>query len=277
MSTEVNILFTGICLFLTDKNRVIIGVANEKASCLSKAKIPRHYAYLAYDPTQRSSGKTAWKSNGPHEAVLLSGLVEIRGKFDETELKYPGSNPKLPGVVVAKSIAPAYTPLPTVLEDNPVNINPAVVAARIDLPPGTFESPIVTNEFWHFFPQKPPRPIRDRIAQAVRLTFHVSDDTVQVTEHPFGGGGPTEVITLKKGNGKGILFVIGNSSEPDIVPKVVQTKPATGPDHDFELHWNLFHLNGDPDCPPISFNEGTPGNINPLTLGGGNCPPIQWL
>ena len=90
--------------------------------------------------------------------------------------------------------------------------------------------PTPTNELWHFVPQKPLVGVHTHIAQAVVLVLQVSDDVVQVTERPFGGGGSSEVVTLE-GRGVPIFFTVGNSSYPDITPPIVQTKPATGPDH----------------------------------------------
>jgi hypothetical protein len=277
MATEVNILFTGICLFLTDTNRVVIGVAEERENCSRTATIPKHRPYLTYGREHRVSGKAAWKSNGPQEAVLLSGLIEFHGNVVETQVTYPGSTPRLPNVVVTNQIAPTYTPLPTVRENNPANIDPAIVAARIDLPPGTFATPIATRETWQFRPPKPPTssPVRMKIAQAVKLTLHVTDDSLSITESPFGTRGTSEVVTLKA-SGKRMTIIIGNSSEPDITPKVPRTQPGSGPDYDFELHWNLFDRKNDPECPPISYNEGASGDVVPRTLGGGNCPPTQW-
>jgi hypothetical protein len=277
MATEVNILFTGICLFLTNKNRVIIGKTNSPhKSCLNPQNyISTHFPYLTYRASQRASGKMPLKT-GVHddEAVLLSGLITIMGDIIETEVKYPGGAPLLPNVVKIADIAPAYTPVPITAEDDIKKIDPRVIAARVDLPYGNIAVPIASQSYWHFFPVK-GKSIRMQLAQAVVLTLHVSNENINVTEQPFGGGGATEVVTLKSTGGP-IDIVIGNSCESDIVPPVPQTKPPVGPDFDFELQWNIFDTHGDVECPPISYNEGVFANGSFVTLGGGNCPPSQW-
>ena len=278
MSTEVNIVFTGICLLLTDKNRVIIGQTPQKAPCLTTSgfTIPMHYPYVTYARGQRTSGQTTMKTGTFEDAIRLSGLVTITGNIIETTLPLTPGSP-LPNIVKPKEIAPAYTPLPTALQDDPAQIDPTKIAARIDLPFSTL-LPIVPSEgYWHFFPVK-NKSIRMQIAQAITVRLHVSDDKITLTQTPFGGGGggATEVVTLKSTTGEPINLRVGNSSEPDIVPANPTSKPPVGPDYDFELHWNIFDRNGDTECPPVSFNEGVWKNGGFVTLGGGNCPPTQW-
>jgi len=278
MATQVNIVFTGICLFLTKiaPPRVIIGKTGSQKNCFNTPDfvIPAHYPYLTYSQSQRTSGKTVFKGVADDEAVLLSGLVKITGNIVETSLTFPGGNTTLANIIKTTEIAPTYTPLGTVTENDITKIDPKVIAARIDLPFGAIASPAASESYWHFFPTK-GKSIRMQVAQAVLLTLHVADDTVSVTEQPFVSGPPTEVVTLKSTGSRPIDIRIGNSSEADITPVIPQVKPSVGPDFDFELHWNIFDKNGDADCPPASFNEGKFANGGFVTLGGGNCPPTQ--
>jgi hypothetical protein len=278
MATPVNIVFTGICLFLTKAvpPRVIIGKTASKKNCFNTPDfaIPAHYPYLTYSQSQRTSGKTVFKGVADDEAVLLSGLVTIAGNIVESSLTFPGGNTTLANVIKTTEIAPNYTPLATVDENDIAKIDPKIVAARIDLPYGVIATPTASESYWHFFPTK-GKSVRMQVAQAVLLTLNVSDDTVNITEQPFVAGAQTEVVTLKSTGGRPINIRIGNSSEADITPVILQAKPSVGPDFDFELHWNIFDKNGDPDCPPASFNEGSFVNGGFVTLGGGNCPPTQ--
>jgi hypothetical protein len=280
MATEINILFTGICLFLTKKNRVIIGTTPGTGNCHKSTNIPAHMPYLTYRQDQKISGKSQiYRYNGREEAVSISGLINISGNFAESMVTYPNSAPKLPNVVVANAVAPLYTPLPSVTEDDPTQVDRAIVAARIDIPYGDFQMPICTDSLWHFFPSKGTSVLMP-IAQAVVLKLHANDDQIKITEQPLGtASSPSEVVTVKAANGERILIVIGNSSDPDIAPTSPRPRSYVGPDFDFELHWNSFDRQGDVDCPPASYNEGPPISANGnyfLTLGGGNCPPLQW-
>jgi hypothetical protein len=276
MDTEVVITFTGIALFLTDKDRVIVGVTDARRNCLDTADIPTHHAYVTYRKDQRKSGKAVMKRNGNDEAAAISGLVQFSGDIVEMSLTYPGTTPKLPNVIKTQDVAPAYTPLPTVTEDDPARIDGSVVAARIDLPYGTFDVPIATRSYWHFFPVKGSSQVRMQIAQAVVLRLRVRDGKLKVTEQPFGSNQPSEVVSLEAASGDRIQVLVGNSSDADIAPITVKPRPNVGPDFDFELHWNLFDRHADPECPPASYNEGAPTGLMFLTLGGGNCPPTQW-
>jgi len=279
MTTEINILFTGICLFLTKKNRVIMGVTDQpgRRNCNNTANIPPHLPYLSYRADQKITGKQVSKNNGREDAVRIGGWITITGNFVESMVTYPNSAPPLPNIVVADAVAPFYTPLPSVTEENPTKIDPRVVAARIDIPCGDFQTPIPTDSLWHFFPSKGTGVVM-QIAQAVVLRLHAIDDQITIKEQPFNGGMLSEVVTLGARNGERILIVIGNSSDPDIVPTTPRPIPYVGPDFDFELHWNIFDRQGDIECPPASYNEGPPvsnGGGSYLTLGGGNCPPLQ--
>jgi|GEM_PF-5611983 len=282
MATEVNILFQGILLFLTNKNRVIMGVPPKIiTNCGKTVNIPQHYPYVAYTINQSTTGATnSFKDNGREAAIPIKGLINIVADTIETAITYPNTNPPLPNVVVTNAVAPGYTPLPTVMVDAPAQIDPSVVAVRVDLPFGTFRTPIPTDSLFHFFPQKTTSPVIMSIAQCVVLTLNVKDDQIKVTQTPFQTNQPADVVTLRPTKaGERIAMVIGNSDITDITPKSPQARPCVGPDFDFELHWNLFDRGGDAYCPPASFNEGPSvsgvGTFS-LTLGGGNCPPTQW-
>ena len=192
MATEVNITFTGICLFLTSSNppRFIIGKTSAQKNCFNTPDftIPTHYSYLTYRQNQRTAGKTVFKSSTNEEAVFLSGLVKIDGNIVEGALTFPGGSRMLSHIVRPAEFAPAYTPLPTVVEDDITKMDPAIIAARIDLPNGVIAAPIPSGNFWHFFPTK-GKSVRMQIAQAIVLTLHVTDDMLTVTEQPIGPSG----------------------------------------------------------------------------------------
>ena len=281
MTTQVNIVFTGICLFLPSANppRVIIGKTPSRKNCFLTPDfvIPAHYPYLTYSYSQRvpQSGKTPLKGYADAEAVILSGNVKIEGNIIEQAWTFPGGIKQLAHVIRPAEIAPKYTPLPTVLEDDITKIDPTVIAARVNLPFGVIAPPEPSQSYWHFFPVK-DKSKRMQVAQSVVLTLNLTDDTITITEQPFVSGAATEVVKLKSTGGRPIDIRIGNSSEADITPAAPPSKPPVGPDFDFELHWNIFDKKGDTECPPASFNEGKFENGGFVTLGGGNCPPHQW-
>lgn len=270
MSFELRIEFSGLCLFVVNRDRTRVGVvmpdAREKPNITTMRHVDGtvavpHAGYLRFDlgDVQASIPSATATSDGPRYEIvhrfdreaLDLGLGHEQSKVGVDELLFPNF----------KAIEDRLTILPGLFSETP----PEQLLMRTVLTGGSFTSHSWGSN-WTFptVGTASGAPYQGQFANYAVWTRTINQDALTLTLAPFKKGTPT-TLQLKPKNGVLQLKVANLCAENPLEWCELKIRTIAG-DEDLDFKW-LYHLMKNPELAPPGLNDELPVPVLDRTSG----------